>query len=150
MPTYQESLDLRYQGYASRTHRSEIGGNLLVTYLDGSSDSYDLMADIEVMGNMTLIQGPGTFPTHFDNWETSLPVLVHGDLSISGTGTRAVQVGEIGGAGLAVGKKFPIDRRAANRERESAARELAVLGATARTALDNALTGTLSPEAQPE
>jgi hypothetical protein len=90
-------------------YRSVIGKNLTVTYLDGNVNGYDGLWDTEVMGNVTLNHGPGAFTTETDGFGTNLPVLVHGNFSILGTGTNSVYAGNQGRfTGLTVGKKFTI------------------------------------------
>lgn len=92
--------------------RSVIGGNLTVTYLDGNTLGYDALADTEVLGNVTYNRGSGTFSTHMDGYVTKQPVLIHGNLTITGTGASSVAFGTNtgfgNGSGLIVGKKFTL------------------------------------------
>lgn len=91
--------------------RSIIGGNLTVTYLDGNPHGYDGLWDTEVLGNVTLNHGPGEFTTYVDGFATHLPVLIHGNLTITGTGANSVDFGTApggDGSGLIVGKKFTL------------------------------------------
>jgi hypothetical protein len=92
--------------------RSVIGGNLTDTYLDGSGDGYDGLWDLEVQGNVTLNHGPGAFATFMDGFLTRLPVQIHGNLSILGTGANTVDIGKNdlfgNGSGLTIGKKFTV------------------------------------------
>lgn len=103
---------------ANRAFPSVIGGNLSVTYLDGNVFNFDAIRDAEVMGSVTLRHGPGQFETQIDNFSTSGPVIIHGNLSILGTGTNAVKIGKGvifgGGAGLVVGKKFTVSSGSGN------------------------------------
>jgi hypothetical protein len=90
--------------------RSVIGGNLTATYLDGATAFYDGLWDTEVLGNVTLNHGSGAFGTRMDGFVTKLPVLIHGNLIITGTGANSVAFGTNtaygNGSGLIVGKKF--------------------------------------------
>jgi len=92
--------------------RSFIGGNLTVTYLDGSTFGYDGLWDTEVLGNVTLNHGLGAFTTYMDGYRTSLPVLIHGNLTITGAGANSLGFGTNNisgnGSGLIVGKKFTL------------------------------------------
>lgn len=92
--------------------RSIIGGNLTVTYLDGDAFPYDGLWDTEVLGNVTLNHGTGQFTTLMDGYHTSLPVLIHGNLTITGAGANSLGFGTItgsgNGSGLIVGKKFTL------------------------------------------
>jgi hypothetical protein len=92
--------------------RSIIGGNLTVTYLDGNANGYDGLWDAEVLGNVTLNHGPGVFTTDMDGYATHLPVLIHGNLTITGTGANSLGFGTNNGSGngsgLIVGKKFTL------------------------------------------
>jgi hypothetical protein len=91
--------------------RSIIGGNLTVTYLDGNAIGYDGLWDSEVLGNVTLNHGSGMFKTVMDGFGTTLPVLIHGNLTITGAGANSIGFGTNGGlkgSGLIVGKKFTL------------------------------------------
>ncbi len=92
--------------------RSVIGGNLSVSYLDGFIFNFDAIRDAEIMGNATFNHGSGQSETQIDNFSTALPVVIHGNLSILGTGTNSLKVGaEVifgGGAGLILGKKLTV------------------------------------------
>jgi hypothetical protein len=89
--------------------RSIIGGNVTVSYLDGNSYFHDGLWDTEVLGNVTLNHGPGAFTTYIDGYATNLPVLIHGNLTITGAGANTVLFGSISkGSGLIVGKKFTL------------------------------------------
>jgi hypothetical protein len=92
--------------------RSVIGGNLTVSYLDGSATYYDGLWDTEVLGNVTLNHGSGAFKTNMDGYVTNVPVRIHGNLTITGTGANSVAFGTNdtygNGSGLIVGKKFTL------------------------------------------
>src|SRR5262245_43020070 len=92
--------------------RSIIGGNLTVTYLDGNANTYDGLWDTEVLGNVTLNHGPGVFKTDMDGYATHLPVLIHGNLTITGAGANSLGFGTNNGSGngsgLIVDKKFTL------------------------------------------
>jgi hypothetical protein len=90
---------------------SVIGGNLTVTYKTGDTTVYDGLFDLEVLGNITLNHGPGRFLTRIDGFTSPVPVVVHGSLSILGSGPNSVQVTVPGAGkltGLEVGKKFTV------------------------------------------
>jgi hypothetical protein len=90
-------------------YRSLIGGNLTVTYLDGDVLSHDGLFDLEVMGNVTLNHGSGAFGTSIDGYQTTLPVLIHGNLTITGTGANSINIGSLFlNTGLIVGKNFTV------------------------------------------
>jgi hypothetical protein len=92
--------------------RSIIGGNLTVTYLDGNANTFDGLWDTEVLGNVTLNHGLGVFTTYMDGYATHLPVLIHGNLTITGAGANSLGFGTDNGSGngsgLIVGKKFTL------------------------------------------
>jgi hypothetical protein len=93
--------------------RSVIGGNLTVTYLDGNVAGSGCVADTVVLGNVTLNDGTGTFETLMDGRSTQQPVLILGNLTITGTGANTVDVGSntafFGNhSGLIVGKNFTL------------------------------------------
>lgn len=100
------------------TTRSVIGGNVSITYKDGRvNESFivaDVIADAEVLGNVTFIHGPGEFATAFDGNIVNQPTLIHGNLTLKGTGPNTVALG--GGfkrAGLSVGKNLTLTTGAA-------------------------------------
>lgn len=100
--------------------RSVIGGNLMVTYRDGDTAFYDGLWDTAVLGNVTLNHGPGTFFTRIDHFVTHLPVYVHGNLSILGTGANSVDIGSSGSGGLTVGGRFTLSSGGGTAEHVSA------------------------------
>lgn len=97
---------------------SVIGGSVSVSYRDGNMSGIDAIADTEVMGNVTFSHGSGSFSTGIDSYSTTTPVMVHGSLSILGTGSNTVNVGANTGfghgAGLVVGKKFTVTSGSGN------------------------------------
>jgi hypothetical protein len=89
--------------------RSIIGGNLTVTYLDGNTADYDGLFDTEVLGNVTYNHGTGAFTTYMDGFNTKLPVLIHGNLTITGTGANSLGFGTVASrTGLIVGNRFTL------------------------------------------
>jgi hypothetical protein len=90
--------------------RSVIGGNLTVSYLDGSAGGDDILLDTEVLGNVTLNHGTAGFATQLDEDFTKLPVLIHGSLTITGTGANSVGFGTGAGdvAGVVVDMGFTL------------------------------------------
>jgi hypothetical protein len=92
--------------------RSVVGKNVSVTFLDGTTAGLDDLFDLEVLGSVTLNNGSAGFTTRIDGDDTHLPVLIHGNLSILGTGANSVDIGTgiaFGtGDGLVLGKKFTL------------------------------------------
>jgi hypothetical protein len=87
--------------------RSVIGGNLTVSYLDGNASSTDYLMDTEVLGNVALNHGSGDFLTDMNGYNTRLPVVIHGSLTMTGTGANSVGFGTVGfGTGVVVDKGF--------------------------------------------
>jgi hypothetical protein len=103
---------MRLYNVYNTAFRSVIGGNLTVTYLDGNSQPGDGLFDTEVLGNVTLNHGPGAFATYMDGFATHLPVLIHGNLTITGAGANSLGFGTNNGSGngsgLIVSKKFTL------------------------------------------
>jgi hypothetical protein len=90
-------------------YRSVIGGNVTVTYLDGNTSANDTVLDTEVLGNATFNHGSGAFRTYFDGNVAHVPVIIHGNLSVLGTGANSVFVGfGYDHTGMLVGKKFTL------------------------------------------
>jgi hypothetical protein len=92
--------------------RSVIRESVTVTDVGGNGNDY--LDDAEVWGNVTFNDGSVGFGTIFDALDTSAPVLVRGNLTITGTGNNEVDVGSpaaIGfgrGLGLMVGHNFTV------------------------------------------
>jgi large repetitive protein len=88
--------------------RSYIRGNVSVSYLDGDVTSpADALLDVEVQGNVAFAHGGGASSTHFDGFSTALPVIVRGNLTMTGSGASAIGTGDFSaGTGLIVGKNF--------------------------------------------
>jgi len=94
--------------------RSEIKGNVSVTYLDGNVVSYDNIFDAEVLGNVTFNHGPGSALTIIDGAAVAQPVVIRGNLTFTGTGANEVKVGAYSAnTGLIVGKNFTVTSGAA-------------------------------------
>lgn len=90
--------------------RSYIRGNVSVSYLDGDvTNTVDALTDVVVQGNVTFAHGAGASTTVFDGAGVGLPVVVRGNLTVSGTGATVVRVGvDNAGTGLVVGKNFTV------------------------------------------
>jgi hypothetical protein len=87
---------------------SVIRGNLTVVDLDGNV-AVQTISDTEVLGNVTIFNGSGPAVTHFDGFATVMPVLVHGNVTIMGTGGNEVTAGTLyNDTGLVVGKNFTV------------------------------------------
>jgi hypothetical protein len=90
--------------------RSIIGGNLSVSFKDGIINSgVTVISDVEVRGNVVFNYGSSSADIPFDGQNVELPVLVHGNVTISGTGPAIVSTGIYDeGTGLVVDKKLSI------------------------------------------
>lgn len=90
--------------------RSVVKGNVTVSNLDGNVTSYDGIWDTEVLGNVTFNHGAGSVTTYFDAYQTTLPVVIRGSLTMTGTGSNTVKVGtpEYNQTGLIVGKNLTV------------------------------------------
>jgi hypothetical protein len=88
--------------------RSQIHGNVFVSYLDGVGRSVDELEDTVVWGNVTFNHGAATILTDINSHYTGLPTVVSGNLTISSTVATAVYIGGIIGQGLVVGKNLAI------------------------------------------
>jgi large repetitive protein len=71
--------------------RSEIRGSVSVSALDGSG-RVDLL-DLRVGGEMTLAYGAGSFQTTVNKSFTNQPVVVRGDLTVTGAGRQVLSIG---------------------------------------------------------
>jgi hypothetical protein len=99
--------------------RLVIGGNLTVSYLDGNSTNDNGIFDTEVLGNVTLNYGTGTSATdmYAQNISTELPVLIHGNLTITGTGSNTARLdGDSNDTGVVVEKGFTFNSGGATAE----------------------------------
>ncbi len=95
--------------FANTAARSVIRGSVTVSYLDGDMSAFDALVDTEVRGNVTLNHGAGRFATYFDGYKTSVPVVIRGNLTITGTGPQTVDIGrQYNKTGLVVGKTFAV------------------------------------------
>lgn len=92
------------------TARSHVRGNVAVSYLNGdvSSGDSDVIRDAEVLGNVAFAHGTGRFDTFFDGYSTPLPVVIRGNLTVTGTGPNTVTAGTQFKTGLVVGKDFTV------------------------------------------
>jgi hypothetical protein len=90
--------------------RSVIGGNLNVSFKAGIINiGVTTIADLEVRGNVTFNCGSSTAEIPFDGYAVAQPVLIHGNLTLNGTGPLIITVGFYEkGTGLVVGKKLAI------------------------------------------
>ena len=89
--------------------RSVIGGNVSVTYMDGSGSTIDGIWDTEILGNVTFNHSTGAFTTNFDGLATSVPVVIRGNLTMKGSGANTINVGTTNlKTGLDVGKSLTI------------------------------------------
>src|SRR5262249_35892538 len=78
--------------------RASIGGNLTILNTNGAIDTSPLLepnriADLEILGNVFVNHGRGQFVTDMTNEGTSLPTLVHHNVTVTGTGTSGVDLG---------------------------------------------------------
>ena len=90
-------------------HPAQIKGNYTVTYLDGNVSSYDGIWDTAVHGNVTFNHGSGSATTNIDGFVTSLPVIIQGNLTMTGSGANTVTIGtEYQHTGLILGKNLTV------------------------------------------
>jgi hypothetical protein len=92
--------------------RSQVRGSVSVSYLDGSG-SPDAILDAEVGGNVAFSFGTGGGNVYFDALATRVPVLVHGSVSVTGTGTKILSTAYTAALGLVVGKNLTVTGGAA-------------------------------------
>jgi hypothetical protein len=92
--------------------RSIIRGSVAISYLDGGGATSGIsLSDAEVFGNYTVNFGTSSFSTILDGYNLPLPVIVHGNVTITGTGHNDVAVGHpmgTQGVGLIVGRNFTV------------------------------------------
>ncbi|MBO0699491.1 MAG: hypothetical protein J2P46_13935 [Zavarzinella sp.] len=94
--------------------RSQIRGNVSVSYLDGNVNGSDGIFDADIDGNVTFNHGTGSAVTRFDGYATSLPVVIRGSLTFKGSGANTVSVGKaFDYTGLVVGKNLTVTTGAA-------------------------------------
>jgi hypothetical protein len=95
---------------SNTSFRSTIKGNVTVSYLDGNTTFFnDGIWDTEVGGNVTFNHGSGSATTSFDGFKTSLPVIIRGNLTLTGSGANTVTAGtEYNHTGLVIGKNLTI------------------------------------------
>lgn len=94
------------------TARSVIAGGVTIQYAAGDGTAADLL-DVEVRSHVTINLGSGTSETNIDGYSVAQPVLVHGNLTLVGTGPSAAYLGTyVNGnsknSGLIVGKNLII------------------------------------------
>jgi hypothetical protein len=95
-------------------YRAQIKGNYTVSYLDGNVSSYDGIWDTEVHGNVTFNHGSGSATTNFDGYQTALPVIIRGNLTLTGSGANTVTIGtQYNHTGLILDKNLTITTGAA-------------------------------------
>jgi len=88
--------------------RAVVGGNVSVTFADGNGRVN--LLDTHVKGSVTLNNGSGQFLSEFDGGATLLPVKVDHNLTITGTGSNTIVVGEfMQRTGMIVGGNLLID-----------------------------------------
>jgi hypothetical protein len=88
--------------------RSVIRGNVIVNYLDGDG-SGDGLYDAQVFGNVTFNHGAGLFTASFNGHSVPLPVVIRGNLTLTGSGTTVARLGTGGQPfGLVVGKNLTV------------------------------------------
>ena len=93
------------------TALSTILGNVSVSYLTGNEQlgDGDGIWDTNVLGNVTFNHGSGSFIRNFDGFSTTLPVQIHGNLTLRGTGSNGITVGtQYKRTGMFVGKNFTV------------------------------------------
>lgn len=94
--------------------RSVVKGNVTISKLDGNVSGFEGLYDTEVLGNVTFNQGTGSATTNFDCYLTTVPVIIRGSLTMTGSGANTVTVGtQFLQTGLVVGKNLTITTGAA-------------------------------------
>jgi len=124
--------------------RSVVRGNVSFSDLDG--DGVEGLWDVDVGGNVTLAHGSGTFNTYFDGVSSQLPALVHGNVTISGTGADLLNVGANNThTGLIVGRNLTVasgagdDSLTVNRLQVGGATQLSLGDGTNTVNIDDSL-----------
>jgi hypothetical protein len=91
------------------TTRALIHGNVSISYLDGNGSTWDGIWDEEIQGNLSYSHGSGAFATNFDGFVTTLPVIVRGNVTMTGTGANTITVGtQYKHTGMLIGGKLSI------------------------------------------
>jgi large repetitive protein len=94
--------------------QSQIRGSVSVSHLDGNGDlNGDWLLDAEVGGNVAYSYGTGSGTVRFDAHSTALLEVVHGSVSVTGTGALRLRTGLFAGLGLAIGKNLTVTGGAA-------------------------------------
>lgn len=92
------------------TKQANVGGSIDVTFEDGDVDDYNGIWDTTIKGDVTLNLGSGNMTTNFDGFSVAKPVVIKGNLSITGTGTNTVTVGtQYLHTGVTVGRNLSLD-----------------------------------------
>jgi hypothetical protein len=90
--------------------RAIIGGDVSVSYLDGDVTAKpDELLDVQVLGSVTFNHGLGSSETILAGDQTSLPMIVRGSLTLTGSGRTIVRDnGPSGSFGLVVGGDYRV------------------------------------------
>jgi hypothetical protein len=103
-----------FYNFNNTGYRAQIKGNYTVSYLDGNVSSYDGIWDTEVHGDVTFHHGSGSATTNFDGFVTSLPVIIRGNLTMTGSGANTVTIGtQYKHTGLILNKNLTVTTGAA-------------------------------------
>lgn len=95
---------------SSHANRSEIRGNVAVSFPEGSASGF--LGDAEVGGNVTFAYGPAAAATTLDAVGTRLPTVIRGNLTITGAGLQTINLGTgVVGRGLTVGGRLAVASR---------------------------------------
>lgn len=126
------------------TIRSVVRGNVLFTHTSGAG--FTGLWDVDVGGNVTLAVGSGSFTTSLDGYRTQVPVLIHGNLTITGSGANAVNLGQnLANVGVDVGRNLTVisgagpDTVQAYRLRVGGATRIALGDGDTTTAIDDSV-----------
>jgi hypothetical protein len=92
--------------------RSQFRGSVAVSYLDGAT-TFEGVFDAEVGGNVAFSYGSGGGNLYFDGNHTGVPLLVHGSVSVTGTGAKVVSTKYSSGLGAIIGKNLTVTGGAA-------------------------------------
>jgi hypothetical protein len=77
------------------TTQATIGGNVAISNVNGNSDDVDgdFISDVSIGGNVTIKLGTGNFNAFVTSSRVAQAPTIHGNLSITGTGSDSVNLG---------------------------------------------------------
>jgi hypothetical protein len=97
-----------YNSY-NQSARSAVKGSITVSYVGTTGGTTDAVVDADVGGNVAFSYGTGGGTLYLDGFQTAVPAVVRGSVSVTGAGALSVLVGAVGArAGAVVGKNFTV------------------------------------------